>query len=58
MHRYCLERILGANLNTLNKYDFLGVDDVLINKLLSYGYKHVPCDIRRRMSFDSGIYVD
>ncbi len=42
MHRYCLERILGANLDscTLDQYEFLGVDDVLIKKLLSYGYKH------------------
>ncbi len=42
MHRYCLERILGANLDscTLDQYGFLGVDDVLINKLLSYGYNH------------------
>ncbi len=38
MHQYCLERILGAC--TLDQYEFLGVDDVLINKLLSYGYKH------------------
>ncbi len=40
MHRYCLERIFGADLNTLDQYVFLGVDDVLIDKLLSYGYKH------------------
>ncbi len=42
MHRYCLERILGVNLDscTLDQYEFLGVDDVLIKKLLSYGYKH------------------
>ncbi len=42
MHRYCLDQILGANLDscTLDQYEFLGVDDVLINKLLSYGYKH------------------
>ncbi len=25
----------------VDQYEFLGVDDVLINKLLSYGYKHV-----------------
>ncbi len=44
MYRYHLERILGANLDTctleLNQYEFLGVDDLLINKLLSYDYKH------------------
>ncbi len=47
MHQYHLEHILGDNLNscTLGQYEFLGVDNVLINKLLSYGYKHVPCDI-------------
>ncbi len=47
MHQYHLEHILGDNLNscTLGQYEFLGVDDVLINNLLSYGYKHVPCDI-------------
>ncbi len=34
--------ILGVNLDscTLDQYEFLGVDDVLIKKLLSYGYKH------------------
>ncbi len=42
MYQYHLERILGDNLDscTLDQYEFLGVDNVLINKLLSYGYKH------------------
>ncbi len=42
MRRYCLELILGANLDscTLDQYEFLGIDDLLINKLLYYGYKH------------------
>ncbi len=42
MSRYVLEYILGENLDsfTMDEYEFLGVDDVLINKLLSYGYKH------------------
>ncbi len=42
MCQYDLEQILGANLDSceLNQYEFLGVDDMLINELLSYGYKH------------------
>ncbi len=44
MYQYHLEHILGDNLDTctleLNQYEFLGVDDLLRNKLLSYDYKH------------------
>ncbi len=42
MHEYQLKLILGDNLDicTLDQYEFLGVDDVLIKKLLSYGYIH------------------
>ncbi len=41
-YRYHLELILGDKLDgcTLDQYEFLGVDDVLIEKLLSYGYIH------------------
>ncbi len=50
---YHLERILGADLDscTLDRYEFLGVDDVLINKLLSYGYKHDSKDIHVTLVF-------
>ncbi len=42
MHKYQLEHILEDNRDgcTLDQYEFLGVDDVLIKKLLSYGYIH------------------
>ncbi len=42
MHRYHLEHILGDYLDrcTLNQFYYLGVDNVLIEKLLSYGYRH------------------
>ena len=39
MYKYNLDRIL-RDCCTLDHYVFLGVDDVLINELLSYGYKH------------------
>ncbi len=48
IHKYHLERILE---DPCDQYEFLGVDDVLINKLLSYGYKHDSKDIHVTLVF-------
>ncbi len=50
IHKYHLERILEDRC-ILDQYEFLGVDDVLINKLLSYGYKHDSKDIHVTLVF-------
>ncbi len=46
VHRYCLEKILGAELNgqvdtkVSKEFEFLGPDTDLIYEILSYGYYH------------------
>ena len=41
---YLLGKLLGENLSgPVGKYDFLGVDNALIKKIISFGYKHESC---------------
>ncbi len=56
MYKYKLEDILSDPF-TVNYYEFLGADEVLMNMLLSYGYKHNKPYSRpyRRNSCDSGV---